>query len=445
MAGFGAAGYALAGLHESNPQIRSFMQQNGGININPVSTPWCAAFANSVLASEGFPINNSPLSAQSFLNYGQAVTGAPQIGDVAVFTPKNTNISHVGVVSGFDANGNPMVLQGNSGNTVKLEAENGSKLVFRRPVDKDGKTPADKGAQALKGGKDSNGKQANGGQQADNVGSKTPVNQTGHKDITGSPSNYKETQTQSIVTTLPTHEPWAGHPKPKVPERQAFSGQPSNSGGQTPGSGGGGQTPGGGGGDGRSDQPSSNIDKSTDPQKAASIQRIADKLGVNATDLATIISYESAGTMSPGIRGGMNKDGSGKGSFVGLIQFSKANQNYYNVHAGQTFDQQMDAVGAYMKDRGVKPGASLLQMYSAVNAGTAGNGDPSSALYQRSDVNGNQLQHVAKMQKSGHRDRANKIMGSANKGAPERADPGMSQKGAGGAPAAPGGGAPATS
>jgi hypothetical protein len=47
-----------------------------------------------------------------------------------------------------------------------------------------------------------------------------PLEKKDHKDITGTPSNYKQTTTKSAVSVLPTHEPWAGHPISCKPPRQ---------------------------------------------------------------------------------------------------------------------------------------------------------------------------------------------------------------------------------
>lgn len=282
------------------------------------------------------------------------------------------------------------------------------------------------------------------------IGQKTkPPEPTKHDDIQGEPGKYKQVQTSSIVGRLPTHEPWPYHPKSQLGPRQGVSrADPGNSEGNDSGGGGGG----GSSGSGASSNPSgstpnnssiqgnqnpANLDKSTDPQKAAAIAKAAKALGVDPTNLAAIISYESAGSMSPSIRGGRNKDGSGAGSFVGLIQFSPDNQRKYGVSGSQSFeDQLMNSVVPYMRDRGVKPGASLLQMYSSVNAGRAGDGNPNNPLYQRSDVNGNQLRHVQNIANGGHMKRAQRIMGSLS-GGPPRGDNGMNPANANSAPSAP--------
>jgi len=52
---------------------------------------------------------------QSFANYGRRVSG-PQVGAIAVMGRRGGG--HVGVVSGIDAKGNPIVVSGNHGRRV---------------------------------------------------------------------------------------------------------------------------------------------------------------------------------------------------------------------------------------------------------------------------------------------------------------------------------------
>lgn len=123
------------------------------------------------------------------------------------------------------------------------------------------------------------------------------------------------------------------------------------------------------------------------------INATAARLGVDARDLATLMAYETIGTLNPGITGGANKDGTGRGSFKGLIQFSPANQRHYGVTGQETFPEQLTAVERYLRDTGVQPGMPLKDLYSAVLTGAPGR-------YNRSDINGNVLQHVARMEKN---------------------------------------------
>ena len=76
---------------------------------------WCARFMNMVLERTGLHGTGSDL-ARSFAGYGQRVSG-PQIGAIAVMGRRGGG--HVGVVSGIDAGGNPIVVSGNNGNRVR--------------------------------------------------------------------------------------------------------------------------------------------------------------------------------------------------------------------------------------------------------------------------------------------------------------------------------------
>ena len=76
---------------------------------------WCARFMNMVLQHSGYRGTGSDL-ARSFASYGQRVSG-PQIGAIAVMGRRGGG--HVGVVSGIDAMGNPIVVSGNNGNRVR--------------------------------------------------------------------------------------------------------------------------------------------------------------------------------------------------------------------------------------------------------------------------------------------------------------------------------------
>jgi uncharacterized protein (TIGR02594 family) len=76
---------------------------------------WCARFMNMVLERSGHRGTGSDM-ARSFASYGQRISG-PQIGAIAVMGRRGGG--HVGVVSGIDASGNPIVVSGNNGNRVR--------------------------------------------------------------------------------------------------------------------------------------------------------------------------------------------------------------------------------------------------------------------------------------------------------------------------------------
>jgi uncharacterized protein (TIGR02594 family) len=85
-----------------------------GGNPTGRSRLWCARFMNLVLERSGFKGTGSDM-ARSFASYGQRVSG-PQIGAIAVMARRGGG--HVGVVSGIDANGNPILVSGNHGHRV---------------------------------------------------------------------------------------------------------------------------------------------------------------------------------------------------------------------------------------------------------------------------------------------------------------------------------------
>jgi uncharacterized protein (TIGR02594 family) len=76
---------------------------------------WCAAFMNLVLKRTGYQGSGSDM-ARSFSSYGQRISG-PQVGAIAVMS-RGRRGGHVGVVSGIDDRGNPIIVSGNHGNRV---------------------------------------------------------------------------------------------------------------------------------------------------------------------------------------------------------------------------------------------------------------------------------------------------------------------------------------
>ncbi len=85
-----------------------------GTNPTDMSRRWCARFMNFVLERSGYSGTGSD-AAKSFASYGRRVPG-PRIGAIAVMHRKNGG--HVGVVSGFDSNGNPIIISGNHNKRV---------------------------------------------------------------------------------------------------------------------------------------------------------------------------------------------------------------------------------------------------------------------------------------------------------------------------------------
>ena len=85
------------------------------IGTNPTGrgSLWCGAFMDLVLKRTGHAGGGNLASA--YARYGQRVSG-PQVGAIAVMGRHGGG--HVGVVSGIDANGNPIIVSGNHNHTV---------------------------------------------------------------------------------------------------------------------------------------------------------------------------------------------------------------------------------------------------------------------------------------------------------------------------------------
>ena len=78
---------------------------------------WCADFMNFVLRRAGGKGTHSR-AARSFLKYGKKLDG-PRVGAIAILYRKGPNNGHVGVVRGTDGQGNPILVSGNHGLTVR--------------------------------------------------------------------------------------------------------------------------------------------------------------------------------------------------------------------------------------------------------------------------------------------------------------------------------------
>jgi uncharacterized protein (TIGR02594 family) len=76
---------------------------------------WCARFMNMVLEQTGHHGTGSDM-ASSFAHYGTRISG-PQVGAIAVMGRRGGG--HVGIITGIDASGNPIMISGNNGNRVR--------------------------------------------------------------------------------------------------------------------------------------------------------------------------------------------------------------------------------------------------------------------------------------------------------------------------------------
>lgn len=106
-AGRAHAGDAFGGF-TSNALV-SEARRYMGTNPTGRGRAWCGAFMDLVLKKTGHAGGGN--LARGYARYGTRVSG-PQVGAIAVMN------SHVGVVSGIDANGNPIIVSGNHNRTV---------------------------------------------------------------------------------------------------------------------------------------------------------------------------------------------------------------------------------------------------------------------------------------------------------------------------------------
>ncbi len=108
-------GGAMASGFSSSNVVAEARKYLGG---NPTGRGrlWCARFANMVLQHSGYRGTGSDM-ANSFASYGQRVSG-PQVGAIAVMT-RGRRGGHVGIITGIDASGNPIMISGNNGNRVR--------------------------------------------------------------------------------------------------------------------------------------------------------------------------------------------------------------------------------------------------------------------------------------------------------------------------------------
>lgn len=133
----------------------------------------------------------------------------------------------------------------------------------------------------------------------------------------------------------------------------------------------------------------------------------AQRLGMDPVDLATIISYETAGTFDPTKRGPTTQWGQHRG----LIQFGEPQAKQYGVNWDDPLGSQLGPGGAverYFLQNGWKPGMGRLDAYSIVNAGGPG-------LYNRSDANNGgapgTVADKVRSQMAGHEAKARALLG----------------------------------
>jgi uncharacterized protein (TIGR02594 family) len=102
------AGFGSSSLVET---ARAYL----GTNPTGMSALWCARFMNMVLEKSGRRGTGSNM-AKSFASYGRRIAG-PQVGAIAVMS-RGRGGGHVGIVSGIDKSGNPIIISGNHNRRV---------------------------------------------------------------------------------------------------------------------------------------------------------------------------------------------------------------------------------------------------------------------------------------------------------------------------------------
>lgn len=130
---------------------------------------------------------------------------------------------------------------------------------------------------------------------------------------------------------------------------------------------------------------------------------LAEKMGLSAKDLLTVMSYETKGTLDPWQKGPTTQWGEHRG----LIQWGEPQRAKYGVTATTSVEDQVKAVGKYLTDAGVKAGDGLLQVYAAINAGSAKKINASDA--NNGGAPGTVLDKVSG-QMAGHKSRADGLL-----------------------------------
>ncbi|HXD46223.1 MAG TPA: TIGR02594 family protein [Pseudolabrys sp.] len=104
---------SFGGLGGGSSSLVAEARRYLGTNPTGRSSLWCGAFMDKVLRETGHQGGGN--LAKGYLHYGHRVSG-PQVGAIAVMGRRGGG--HVGVVSGVDANGNPIIVSGNHNHTV---------------------------------------------------------------------------------------------------------------------------------------------------------------------------------------------------------------------------------------------------------------------------------------------------------------------------------------
>jgi uncharacterized protein (TIGR02594 family) len=96
-----------------DPLLMLAQSQVGNGPVYGRSSLWCGRFMNWALTHAGYRGTGSDL-AKSFLRLPRTT---PRVGAIAVFD-RGGRFGHVGIVVGFDEQGNPIIISGNHGHRV---------------------------------------------------------------------------------------------------------------------------------------------------------------------------------------------------------------------------------------------------------------------------------------------------------------------------------------
>lgn len=125
------------GLSERSDRVTlaGFFSDKLDQKIDPVRTPWCAAFINAVLSEAGYPTSGSNQGI-SFASYGTKVS-TPRVGDIVVIRGGRSSRTHVGIYVGAEMRGKRKyikLLGGNQSNHVQVSSYDARKIIaIRRP------------------------------------------------------------------------------------------------------------------------------------------------------------------------------------------------------------------------------------------------------------------------------------------------------------------------
>lgn len=111
MSGAFQSGQAMSSSSSLVNEARRYL----GTNPTRRATLWCARFMNMVLQRTGHRGTGSDM-ASSFAHYGERVSG-PRVGAIAVMSRRGGG--HVGIITGIDAQGDPIMISGNNRDRVR--------------------------------------------------------------------------------------------------------------------------------------------------------------------------------------------------------------------------------------------------------------------------------------------------------------------------------------